>query len=116
MPARCPRYLNAGSYAGRARDVDLLVHHWRAGMAVLAGGVVGAAWPGPPPRPARVVEAWQPENEACPYSGKPVTHLLETDGRVFGFCNATCRDKTVNDPDAWPDFVALRDAAPQREK
>ena len=49
MPARCPRYLNAGSYAGRARDVDLLVKQWLAGMAVLTGGTVGATWPGPPP-------------------------------------------------------------------
>ncbi|MEQ8899101.1 MAG: glutathione S-transferase [Roseovarius sp.] len=74
------------------------------------------AWPGPPPRPARTVESGEPENDTCPYSGAPPTHLLETDGRIFGFCNATCRDKTVNDPEAWPAFVALRDAAPQREK
>lgn len=75
-----------------------------------------APWPGPAPRPARPVESGQPENDACPYSGGTVTHLLETEGRVFGFCNATCRDKTVNDPDVWPAFVALRDAALRREK
>ena len=67
------------------------------------------AWPGPPPRPARAVESGDAENATCPYSGKPVTHLLETGGRIFGFCNATCRDKTVNDQDAWPAFVALRE-------
>ncbi len=66
-------------------------------------------WPGPEPRPARAVEAGTPGNDRCPYSGDPVTHLMESEGRVFGFCNAFCRDKTVNDPEAWPAFVALRD-------
>jgi len=28
-------------------------------------------------------------------------------GRVFGFCNAHCRDKTVIDPEAWPEFRAI---------
>jgi glutathione S-transferase len=36
-----------------------------------------------------------------------VTHFLETGGRVFGFCNPFCRDKTVADPEAWPKFTAL---------
>lgn len=66
-------------------------------------------WPGPPPRPAEPVSDGTPENSTCPYSGKPVTHLMETEGRVFGFCNAFCRDKTAADPDVWPAFVALRD-------
>lgn len=74
------------------------------------------AWPGPAPRPARAVDSGGAENADCPYSGKAVTHFLETHGHVFGFCNATCRDKTVNDQEAWPAFVALRDAAMQREK
>ena len=43
----------------------------------------------------------------CPYSGKPVTHFMELNGRVFGFCNAFCRDKTVPDPEAWPNFMAI---------
>ncbi len=64
-------------------------------------------WPGPAPRPARAVASGPSENATCPYSGKPVTHFLETGGRVFGFCNAFCRDKTAADPDAWPAFVAL---------
>lgn len=66
-------------------------------------------WPGPAITPAAAVSAGTPENAACPYSGKPITHLLETGGRIFGFCNVFCRDKTVADPDAWPAFVALRD-------
>lgn len=64
-------------------------------------------WPGPVPLRARAVAEGSPENAACPYSGRPVTHLLELDGRIFGFCNAACRDKTVADPEVWPDFMAL---------
>ncbi|QYX57635.1 glutathione S-transferase [Roseovarius sp. SCSIO 43702] len=94
-----------------------LFRQWRA-MGLLqrydpmpyAQDLPPAPWPGPAPRPARAVDGTGAENTACPYSGRPVTHVLETDGRRFGFCNATCRDKTVIDPDAWPDFVALRDA------
>ena len=64
-------------------------------------------WPGPAPRAARAVESGRAENATCPYSGDPVTHLMEMEGRIFGFCNAVCRDKTVNDPEAWPAFMAL---------
>jgi glutathione S-transferase len=64
-------------------------------------------WPGPRPLPAHAVEGKQAENATCPYSGKPVTHALELDGRRFGFCNAFCRDKTAADPEAWPRFMAL---------
>lgn len=64
-------------------------------------------WPGPKPLAARAVSGTEAENTACPYSGKPVTHVLELDGRRFGFCNAFCRDKTVADPEAWPKFVNL---------
>lgn len=63
-------------------------------------------WPGPAPVPA--VPAQGPSvNAACPYSGRPVTHFLKMDGRVWGFCNAFCRDKTLHDPEAWPAFVAM---------
>jgi glutathione S-transferase len=65
------------------------------------------AWPGPVPMAARAVEGTEVENAACPYSGKPVTHVLEMHGRRFGFCNAFCRNKTVADPEAWPAFMAL---------
>ena len=64
-------------------------------------------WPGPAPLAARPVEGTAAENSACPYSGDPVTHVLEMQGRRFGFCNAFCRDKTVADPEAWPKFMAL---------
>ena len=64
-------------------------------------------WPGPARLPAMAVVATEAENTRCPYSGAEVTHMLELDGRRFGFCNAFCRDKTVADPEAWPQFMAL---------
>lgn len=64
-------------------------------------------WPGPAPLAARAVEGTRAENTACPYSGKPVSHVLELGDRRFGFCNGFCRDKTVADPEAWPAFMAL---------
>ena len=66
-------------------------------------------WPGPEPIAAQAVESGTAENATCPYSGKVVTHLAQIDGRIFGFCNAFCRDKTVADPAAWPKFMALLD-------
>ena len=66
-----------------------------------------APWPGPTPRPARAVSGSEARNTACPYSGLPVSHVLEMDGQRWGFCNAFCRDKTVADPHAWPAFVAM---------
>lgn len=63
-------------------------------------------WPGPVPQIA--IAADGPSlNGACPYSGKPVTHSLRLNGRLWGFCNAFCRDKTMHDPDVWPAFVAM---------
>ena len=64
-------------------------------------------WPGPRPLAARAVAGAEAENAVCPYSGKPVTRVLELEGRRFGFCNAFCRDKTVADPEAWPAFMAI---------
>ena len=64
-------------------------------------------WPGPIPLAAKVVNGTKAENPVCPYSDKPVTCVLELDGRQFGFCNAFCRDKTLADPQAWPKFMDL---------
>ncbi|MGL4310302.1 MAG: glutathione S-transferase N-terminal domain-containing protein [Paracoccaceae bacterium] len=64
-------------------------------------------WPGPAPVAARAVASGPSVNTACPYSGKPVTHFMEAGGKVWGFCNAFCRDKTAADPEAWPAFVAI---------
>ena len=66
-------------------------------------------WPGPAPLPARAIEAGMPVNTACPFSGRAITDLAEIDGRILGFCNPTCRDKTVNDAMAWPEVAALLD-------
>ncbi|SPH16908.1 hypothetical protein DEA8626_00422 [Defluviimonas aquaemixtae] len=63
-------------------------------------------WPGPVPRTAELAEG-PAENDACPFSGKPATDFLHLDGRVWGFCNAFCRDKTMADPEAWPAFSQL---------
>lgn len=64
-------------------------------------------WPGPEPLAAQAVDGTGAENANCPYSGRPVRHVLEIDGRRIGFCNRFCRDKTIADPAAWPAFMAL---------
>lgn len=105
-----------------AQSADYVARHladpafrrWRA-MGLASGATLPwydrdypqTAWPGPTPRSAQPVDTGTAENAACPYSGKAVTHLMESDGRVFGFCNAFCRDKTVADPEAWPKFKAM---------
>ena len=64
-------------------------------------------WPGPKRIAAKVASKGPSENQTCPYSGDPVTDFLEIDGRVFGFCNPFCRDKTLPDPEAWPKFMVI---------
>lgn len=67
------------------------------------------AWPGPTPLPAEACDG-PSINAACPYSGKPVTYFLRVQGQVLGFCNGFCRDKTLSDPQAWPEAMALLQA------
>ena len=93
---------------------DPLFRQWRAMGRTksyvpkpYALGLKTRDWPGPPLRAAHAVDAGPSFNAACPYSGDPVTHFMEMGGRVYGFCNAFCRDKTVNDPEAWPAFMAI---------
>ncbi len=64
-------------------------------------------WPSPTRMAAQRLPNGPSENATCPYSGKPVTDFLELDGRVFGFCNPFCCDKTIADPAAWPDFMEI---------
>jgi glutathione S-transferase len=64
-------------------------------------------WPGPQVMPAKAVANGPSVNATCPYSGKPVAHYIELGGKVWGFCNPFCRDKTVADPEAWPKFMAI---------
>lgn len=64
------------------------------------------AWPGPVPLPAEACEG-PSINARCPYSGLPVTDCARIKDTVIGFCNPFCRDKTVADPAAWPQTMAL---------
>jgi glutathione S-transferase len=63
-------------------------------------------WPGPAPLAAMPAQG-PSVNATCPYSGKPVTDFLEAGGKVYGFCNPFCRDKTMADPEVWPAFMAI---------
>ena len=104
--------------AARAHVAAQLAHpsmrRWRA-MALAEKRVLSqydqpltrVPYPAPAPLPARAVAAGPSVNTACPYSGDPVTDFLELDGRIWGFCNPFCRDKTVADPEAWPAFMAM---------
>lgn len=66
-------------------------------------------WPGPPAIPAAAVSEGVPVNPHCPFSGKPVAAdaLARIDGKIVGFCNTFCREKSVADPAAWPEVMAL---------
>lgn len=66
-------------------------------------------WPGPTPLPAQAILDGTPENDRCPYSSQPVAAdaLAQIDGRIVGFCNSFCRDKSVADPEAWPALVTM---------
>ncbi|QIK41822.1 glutathione S-transferase [Pontivivens nitratireducens] len=65
-------------------------------------------WPGER-IPAEAVASGTPVNQTCPYSGAPVRPdaLARIDGRIIGFCNPFCRDKSVADPGAWPGLQPL---------
>ncbi len=97
-----------------AHLTDPAFRRWRA-MALVHGGSLPwyaqthpqVPWPGPAPRKAAATARSDSENALCPYSGKEVTDFLEMDGKVYGFCNPFCRDKTAADPDAWPAFQKI---------
>ena len=104
--------------AARAYVATHLAHpplrRWRAmgeaadrTLDVYDTGLPATRFPMPEPLPAQAVEQGPSVNATCPYSGEPVTHFLEAGGRVWGFCNAFCRDKTLADPEAWPAFMAV---------
>jgi glutathione S-transferase len=108
-----PVSADAQAYA-RAHLAHPVFRQWRA-MGLIDGAdqdfyrrdYPTRPWPGPAPLTAKPVDGTQSENTACPYSGDPVTHVLEIAGRRIGFCNAFCRDKTIADPAAWPKFMAI---------
>lgn len=64
-------------------------------------------WPVQPSIVSSISTATSGENELCPYSGKPAKDFGTFDGRVIGFCNPLCRNKTVADPSAWPNFMKV---------
>lgn len=97
------RHLNDPAFR-RWRALGLVVG---ADMPRYAQPYATTDWPGPNPRAAQAATEGVPENAACPYSGNAPTYLMEMDGRIFGFCNPTCRNKTVADPEAWPAFMAM---------
>lgn len=103
----------AGAYVA-AHLAHPAFRRWRAAgltdrydPAPYAQDLPPAPWPGPAPLPARAVDNGPAVNAACPCSGDPVTHFMEAGGHVFGFCTARCRDKTVNDPGAFPAFLEI---------
>ncbi|MEM6617785.1 MAG: glutathione S-transferase [Pseudomonadota bacterium] len=108
-----PRGGDAGAYIAKTL-ADGHFRRWRA-MGVAENyvqtaydmGLPHVSWSGPTPIPAQAVSGSDAENDRCPYSGDPVTDVLEIDGRRIGFCNPFCRDKTVADPAAWPAFMAI---------
>lgn len=93
---------------------DTKFRQWRT-MALVTGDTLPwyskpfdtKPWPGPTPVPAKAVDTGPAVNPTCPFTGGPVEHFLEFDGRVYGFENVICRDETVQDPEAWPAFMAL---------
>ena len=46
-------------------------------------------------------------NARCPYSDKPVEYFMQLDDHTYGFCNASCRDKTTYDTEVWPEFIRI---------
>jgi len=97
-----------------AHLADPAFRRWRA-MGLVHGATLPwyaqthpqVPWPGPAPRAAAATDRTDSVNATCPYSGKPVTDFMEMDGKVYGFCNPFCRDKTVADPEAWPAFMGI---------
>jgi glutathione S-transferase len=100
-------YVNAHLSHPHFRQWRAMGHADGADQSFYARDYPTRPWPGPTPLPAKSVDGTQSENTACPYSGDPITHVLEIDGRRIGFCNAFCRDKTIADPAAWPKFMAV---------
>ena len=64
-------------------------------------------WPGPAPLPATPKDHGPAKNDACMFSGRPVTHFFSVGDQVFGTCNVICRDKVIADPLAWPEFTKI---------
>ena len=97
-----------------AHLADPALRRWRAEGQIVtypdppyAMDLPRAPWPGPAPLPAEEAPVAEAVNEACPFSGRPVTHAMRVRDRTVGFCNAACRDKAMVDPLAFPEVAAL---------
>ncbi len=93
---------------------DVSVRQWRAmGLTVnydpfpYPVDLPSEPWPIAGSLQAKAVNGNMSINDACPYSGKAITAVLELNGQRWGFCNQFCRDKTVADPGAWPKFTEM---------
>ena len=103
---------DAAAYVARQMTSEPF-RRWRAmalhdgpDQAMDAMDLEPAPWPFAPEVTGERAEG-PSENAACPYSGEPVAHFFALGGRTFGFCDPFCRDKTMADPAAWPEFRAL---------
>jgi len=78
-----------------------------------SAGPLGAPRPDPLPAERYAGAVADAVNAECPYSGAPVRadSLARIDGRVVGFCNPFCRDKSVADAAAWPALAGVLDGA-----
>ncbi len=76
-----------------------------------ATGPENAPRPTPLPASRHHGDASDAINTTCPYSREPVQpdSLAKINGRIIGFCNPFCREKSVTDPAAWPAVMALLD-------
>ena len=92
---------------------------WICHMDVEAGDVAGVleipedVWwgrghcPGRPLMPG--VLMLECAAQLCSWFVHQVYDSSQKAGRIFGFGSAFCRDKTVADPEAWPEFMKLFD-------
>ncbi|MCK0149989.1 glutathione S-transferase [Marivita sp. S6314] len=93
---------------------DTMFRQWRT-MSLVTGKTLPwyakpfdtKPWPGPTPQPAKPVETGPSVNATCPFTGGTPAWFLEYKGQIYGFENKLCRDETVQDPEAWPAFIAI---------
>ena len=93
---------------------DIMFRQWRT-MALVSGSTLPwyakpfetKPWPGPAVLQAEKVSSGPCVNGTCPFTGGSIHHYLSFDGKTYGFENEICRDETVEDPEAWPAFMAI---------
>ena len=106
VPEDAGAYVAAQMTSGPVRRWRAMALHDGPDQAVYAMALERAPWPFEPELRGEACEG-PSENAACPCSGAPATHFMRLEGRVWGFCDAFCRDRTAADPAAWPEFGTL---------